>query len=82
MADPSLTQTQLAPDWQRHFFSTPGFPRQPSVAASAGGSDDGSSTSGAPPAAHATPPDEEEKGSGGPSSLGLLANAADRMMSG
>ncbi|KAG3148399.1 hypothetical protein PC128_g23609 [Phytophthora cactorum] len=58
MADPSLTQTQLAPDWQRHFFSTPGFPRQPSVAASAGGSDDGSSTSEAPPVAHASPPDE------------------------
>ncbi|KAF1782742.1 hypothetical protein GQ600_20725 [Phytophthora cactorum] len=35
----------------------------------------------APPVAHAFPPDEEEKDSGGSSSLGLLADAADRMTS-
>ncbi|KAG3153395.1 hypothetical protein PC128_g22584 [Phytophthora cactorum] len=35
----------------------------------------------APPVAHAFPPDEEEKDSGGSSSLGFLADAADRMTS-
>ncbi|KAG3063153.1 hypothetical protein PC122_g18967 [Phytophthora cactorum] len=81
MTDPSLTPAQLVPDWQRRFFSAPGSLHQPSTAASAGGGNDGSSASGAPPVVHASPPDEEEKDSGGPSSLGLLADAADRMTS-
>ncbi|KAG3162053.1 hypothetical protein PC128_g20675 [Phytophthora cactorum] len=81
MADPSLTSAQLIPDWQRRFFSAPGSPRHPAAAASTGGSNDGSSASGAPPVARASPPDEEEKDSGGPSSLGLLADAANRMTS-
>ncbi|KAG4058078.1 hypothetical protein PC123_g6915 [Phytophthora cactorum] len=58
MADQSLTPAQLAPDWQRRFFSAPGSPRQSSAAASAGGGNDGSSASEAPPVAHASPPDE------------------------
>ncbi|KAG3052868.1 hypothetical protein PI124_g23890 [Phytophthora idaei] len=80
MTDPSLTPAQLAPDWQRRFFSAPGTPRQSSVAASADGND-GSSASEAPPVVHASPLDEEEKDSGGLSSPGLLADAADRMTS-
>ncbi|KAG3232314.1 hypothetical protein PI124_g22598 [Phytophthora idaei] len=81
MVDPTLIPAQLAPDWQRRFFSAPGSPRHPAAAASAGGGKDGSSASGAPPVAHASPPDEEEKDSGGPSSLDLLADAPDRMTS-
>ncbi|KAG3092263.1 hypothetical protein PI124_g19410 [Phytophthora idaei] len=81
MADPSLTPAQLVPDWQSRFFSVTGSPRQPAAAVSAGGGDDDSSTSEVPPVAHASPPDEEEKDSGGPSSFGLLADAADRMTS-
>ncbi|KAG3054948.1 hypothetical protein PC122_g21862 [Phytophthora cactorum] len=81
ITEPSLTSALVFPDWQRRFFSAPGSPRHPASAASAGGGNDGSSASGAPPVAHASPPDEEEKDSGGPSSLGLLADAADRMTS-
>ncbi|KAG3106946.1 hypothetical protein PI124_g15856 [Phytophthora idaei] len=81
IAEPSLTSAQLVPDWQRRFFSAPSSPRHPAAAASTGGSNDGSSASGAPPVAHASPPDEEETDSGGLSSLGLLADAANRMTS-
>ncbi|KAG3076000.1 hypothetical protein PI124_g13465 [Phytophthora idaei] len=81
ITEPSLTSALVVPDWQRRFFSTPGSPRHPASAASAGGGNDGSSASGPPPLTHASPPDEEEKDSGGPSSLGLLADAADRMTS-
>ncbi|KAG6953941.1 hypothetical protein JG688_00012576 [Phytophthora aleatoria] len=82
MVDPSLTPAQIVPDWQRRFFSVSGSPRQPAAVASAGGGDDGSPGSGASPAAHVSLPDEEEKDSGGPSSLGQLADTADRMTSG
>ncbi|KAG3184941.1 hypothetical protein PC128_g13549 [Phytophthora cactorum] len=61
MADPSLTPTQLAPDWQGRFFSAPGTPRQSSVAASAGGGNDGSSASEAPLVAHASPPNKKRR---------------------
>ncbi|KAF1777549.1 hypothetical protein GQ600_10513 [Phytophthora cactorum] len=80
MVDPSLTPAQLVPDWQRRFFSV--RLSSSAAAASAGGSDDDSPASGASPAAHVSPPDEEEKDSGGPSSLGQLADTADRMTSG
>ncbi|KAG4040305.1 hypothetical protein PC123_g24155 [Phytophthora cactorum] len=66
MADPSMKPAQLALDWQRRFFSTPGSPCQSSVAASAAGGNGGSSASKAPPVAHASPSDKEEKDSGGP----------------